>query len=200
MNEEQLKFNKQIKKDLQAEVANYIDQYPNEAAPQRVLKFLREEINLFGRDSKIGHITCSSWVLNYERTHALLVYHRHLNRWIQPGGHVEPFEKPRQGALREAMEESGISDLRLLDQKLFHVSIMNFPKGKDGPSHLHFDLRYLIQAPKAASLSAPEEVGGAKWVPLNRLEEYSEEETILMMAEKTEKWLFLNKEVEHGRV
>lgn len=200
MNQEQLEFNKQIKIGLLEEVANYIDLYTNEADPQRVLKFLQEESNLFGRDSKAGHITCSSWVLDYERTHALLVYHRHLNRWIQPGGHIEPYETPQQGALREAMEESGISGLKLLDQRLFHINIMNFPAGKDGPSHLHFDLRYLIQAPKEAILSAPKEVGGAKWIPLNRLEEYSEEETILMMAKKTEKWLMLNKEVRPGRL
>jgi len=200
MDEKQLKFNQRNKKRLLGEVASYIDRYPNEADPFQVLKFLQEEINLFGRNSRIGHITCSAWVLNYRRTHAVFVYHRHLNRWIQPGGHVEPVETPRQGALREAVEESGISALRLLDQRIFHISIMNFPKGKDGPSHLHFDLRYLIQAPKGAVLSAPQEVGGAKWVPLNRLEAYSEEETILIMAEKTANWLLVNQEAGRGQV
>lgn len=200
MDEKQLKYNKQNKMGLLGDVANYMDQYPKEIDSQKVLKFLQQESNLFGRDSKRGHITCSSWVLNYERTHAVLVYHRRLRRWIQPGGHVEPFEMPRQGALREAGEESGISGLRLLDQRVFHISIMNFPKGKDGPSHLHLDLRFLIQAPKGAKLSAPEEVGGAKWVPLNQLENYSEEETILMMAEKTANWLLLNKEAGRGQL
>lgn len=200
MEAEQLKFNKLIKEVLLGEVCDYANHFPNELDPKRVVEFLKKETNLFGRDSKVGHITCSSWVLDYSRTHVLLIYHQRLKRWIQPGGHIEPFETPRQGALREAEEESGIVGLKLLDQQLFHVNILNFPDGKDGPGHSHFDLRYLIQAPNGASLDASEEVGGAKWVPLNRLEEYSDEETILMMAGKTGEWLLKRHAAEQGRI
>lgn len=199
MDEDQLEFNKQIKKDLLDAVREYANRYPRERDVQRVSEFLQLENNLFGRDSKIGHLTSSAWVLDHRREQAVLVYHRRLNRWIQPGGHIEPFETPVEGALREAEEESGIQGLKLLDTKIFHISIMNFPEGKDGPSHLHFDLRYLIQAPKEASLLASEEVGGAKWVPLNQLEHYSDEKTILLMAEKTANWL-LNIEEDQGLI
>lgn len=194
MDEDQLEFNKQIKNDLLDAVRDYANRYPRERDVQRVSEFLQREDNLFGRDSKVGHLTCSAWVVDPGRTLAVLVYHRRLNRWIQPGGHIEPFETPAEGALREAEEESGILGLKLLDTKIFHISIMNFPEGKDGPGHLHFDLRYLIQAPKEASLYASEEVGGVKWVSLNQLEQYSDEGTILVMAEKTANWLLNIKE------
>ena len=37
-----------------------------------------------------GHITATGLVLDPPATSVLLVYHRRLQRWLLPGGHVEP--------------------------------------------------------------------------------------------------------------
>ncbi|CAN5506815.1 hypothetical protein BH09CHL1_BH09CHL1_33480 [soil metagenome] len=39
----------------------------------------------------------------------LLHRHKKLNRWLPPGGHVEPNELPDDTALREVLEETGVS-------------------------------------------------------------------------------------------
>ncbi len=189
MDEKLLEFNRKIKEKLLAEIDEYIERSPGEEGPLRLREFIHSTDHLFSRDAKGGHITCSAWILDDSRTQAVLVRHRRLNLWIQPGGHIEPFETPQQGALRESSEETNITDLKLLDPKIFHISIMDFPEGKDGPAHLHYDLRYLIQAPPGAQLSAADEIDGAQWVPMDALADHSDENTILVMAQKTARWI-----------
>ena len=55
-----------------------------------------------------GHITCSGLVVSPGRERLLLVHHRRLDRWLLPGGHVEP-EDPdiRAAGRREVIEETG---------------------------------------------------------------------------------------------
>lgn len=52
---------------------------------------------------------CASiFVINPEDYKILLVKHRELKKWLQPGGHIEYNETPEEAALREVYEESGI--------------------------------------------------------------------------------------------
>src|SRR5688500_14085880 len=61
-----------------------------------------------------GHITASGFIVDAGGARVLLHHHRRLNRWLQMGGHLEPGETPGAAALREAGEESGLSDLYFL--------------------------------------------------------------------------------------
>ncbi|MCL5947029.1 MAG: NUDIX domain-containing protein [Chloroflexi bacterium] len=38
----------------------------------------------------------------------LLLFHRKLQRWLPPGGHIEEGELPDEAAIREVLEETGI--------------------------------------------------------------------------------------------
>src|ERR1017187_6078655 len=55
-----------------------------------------------------GHITCTGLVLSPGQARILLVLHRRLQRWLLPGGHVEPSD-PLIGdaGRREVVEETG---------------------------------------------------------------------------------------------
>ena len=44
-----------------------------------------------------------------------LIEHPRLGRWMAPGGHVEKDECQAQAAIREVEEESGLSEIRLLE-------------------------------------------------------------------------------------
>ena len=144
------------------------------------------------RATAVGHVTGSAWILNVERTHALLLHHRKLNRWVQPGGHLDDTDaSPHAGAMREAREETGIQDLRFADDVLFDVDIHVIParpaqvgKNETEPAHLHYDVRYLIIA-AADHVTISAESLDAKWISLQDLVQPAFERSIGRMAEKS---------------
>lgn len=46
----------------------------------------------------------------------LLIHHRHLDKWLPLGGHIELDEDPEHAAVREAKEESGL-EVELLGER-----------------------------------------------------------------------------------
>lgn len=51
----------------------------------------------------------SSYVIDFKNQKILLMYNKKLNKWLQPGGHIEGKETPIQTATREVHEETGIN-------------------------------------------------------------------------------------------
>ena len=90
-----------------------------------------------------GHITCTGLVLSPGRDRILLVLHRRLQRWLLPGGHVEP-DDPVIGdaARREVVEETGAVLRAGSPPLLVGVDVHGIPVRRDEPFHLHHDLRY----------------------------------------------------------
>ena len=43
-----------------------------------------------------------------EKDKVLLIHHRKLQKWLPPGGHMDPNETPAEAACREAFEETGL--------------------------------------------------------------------------------------------
>ena len=52
------------------------------------------------------HFTATGFVVEGDRT--LLHWHKRLQQWMPPGGHIEPDEDPVQAVLREVREETGV--------------------------------------------------------------------------------------------
>ena len=68
----------------------------------------------FDRAIPEGHLTGSAITVSADGSRVLLLHHRKLDRWLQPGGHGDPGETTgEEVALREALEESGIRGLAL---------------------------------------------------------------------------------------
>ena len=87
-----------------------------------------------------GHVTAGGFVLSPDRSSVLLVLHRKLGRWLQPGGHIEPDDQDIVAAQRrEIDEETGLSDLQWLG--VFDLDVHTFPRRGNDPTHEHFDVR-----------------------------------------------------------
>jgi 8-oxo-dGTP pyrophosphatase MutT (NUDIX family) len=92
----------------------------------------------FDKDADPVHITGSGLIVGQRGI--VLLRHRRLGIWVQPGGHVDAGETPWDAARRESAEETGLT-MRFLEEapELAHVDV--HPGGR---GHTHLDLRYLL--------------------------------------------------------
>ncbi len=135
---------------------------------QRILAFVRSYAQPFDRGIAEGHLTGSAVTVSSDGHRVLLLHHRKLDRWLQPGGHGDPGERTgEEVALREALEETGIEGLRLhpTAPRPFDLDIHDIPARGHEPAHQHLDLRYLVVAPAGAQI-APDlsELHAIRWV------------------------------------
>ena len=118
------------------------------------------------RDGRPSHFTASAIVLDASRRSVLLVLHRKVGLWLQPGGHLEDGDATLGGAaLRESVEETGVSDLVLLDRLPVHLDRHTAPCG----AQHHLDVRFVVVAPDGAVPVVSEESLDVAWFPLDAL-------------------------------
>lgn len=125
----------------------------------------------FGRSHLLpGHFTASGFVLSPDGRSLLLIFHRKLQRWLQPGGHFEPTDVDHVAAARrEVAEEVGLDTLELLSP-LYDLDVHLIPANPKEGEHLHFDLRVLFRSPTPL-VQASDEVLDARYFSLMELAE-----------------------------
>jgi 8-oxo-dGTP pyrophosphatase MutT (NUDIX family) len=117
-----------------------------------------------------GHFTASAFVLSPDRQELLLILHKKLGLWLQPGGHIEEGDESFVAAARrEVREETGIELARLVDPWL-DLDVHAIPAYRDVPAHSHYDIRVLLEA-ESLQVEASSEVLRAKWFRLETLAE-----------------------------
>lgn len=135
----------------------------------QVLAFIDREPGAAARATREGHLTGSALVVDAAGERTLLMLHRKLGRWFQPGGHCDGDTNLAAVALKEASEETGIEALRVLPS-VIDVDVHRVaPPGE--AAHLHLDTRFLVVAPEGASEVANEESLALRWVDESELEE-----------------------------
>ena len=113
----------------------------------------------FDGDADPVHVTGSAFIVGPRGI--VLLRHRRLGIWVQPGGHVDAGEAPWEGARRESVEETGMPVRHLGGTpELAHVDVHDGGRG-----HTHLDLRYLFTADgePAPPEGESQEVGWFSW-------------------------------------
>ncbi len=152
-----------------------------------ITAFVRAHAQFYSRALLVGHLTGSAWIVDETFSHALLLHHSKLNKWLQPGGHIEDDADLLSASLREAREETG-ADVRPHSPSIFDVDVHEIPARPNEPAHFHYDIRFLLVADKAAPLLVSSESKDLAWVALEQIEEFTQEESVLRMARKTKQW------------
>ncbi|MEN8235279.1 MAG: NUDIX hydrolase [Actinomycetota bacterium] len=128
-----------------------------------------------------GHFTASGIVVSPDGSSLLVVHHRRLDRWLQPGGHIDPEDdSPIDAARREVWEETGISTEPVVDG-LLAVDIHAIPARDPEPVHEHFDLRFALQGIDA-TITVADEVHDAAWVRWGDLDSFDLDESVIAAA------------------
>ena len=144
----------------------------------------RHGAEAFSRDPWIGgHVTGSGVVLSPDGSALALVHHRKLGRWLQPGGHCDGIADARFVALKEVYEETGLTRVRLVSDAVYDIDIHEIPARGAEPAHLHYDVRFLMQA-EAGALKVSEESTALAWAPLAELESYTQAQSVLRLRSR----------------
>lgn len=140
------------------------------AARDRFLALLDTEPRCFWRDAFPAHFTASCWLVSADGERALLMHHRKLDRWLQPGGHADGDADLPQVALREAHEETGLDALSV-QPDLFDLDAHVIPARGAEPEHWHFDVRFVVRATGSEQFQANGESRAMAWRAVSSLAE-----------------------------
>jgi len=110
-----------------------------------------------------GHITATGLVLAPDGERLLLVHHRRLDRWLLPGGHVEPEDAALgDSARREVVEETGAELSTNGEPSVVSLDVHGIPARGVEPYHLHHDLVFHFRA-VAEALQVSQESRAVAW-------------------------------------
>lgn len=155
--------------DLHSRLNDYAsDEATEQEARHRFLDLLAATDHCFWRDAYPAHFTASAWLVSRDGRRALLMHHRKLDRWLQPGGHADGNGDLPRVALREAEEESGLHGLRV-DDRLFDLDYHPIPACGREPEHWHYDVRFVVQTTRSETFRANDESTAMRWVPVGEI-------------------------------
>jgi len=163
---------------LHADATRELTQYqPTEEGQLRLreeyLAYLSGHPDAMARSCAPAHLTASGLVIDPAAGRVVLVHHRKVGRWLQPGGHCELQDTALAGApLREAVEETGLPDLQMLPGVL-RLDRHGAPCASDwpgpGPMEHHLDVMFAVLAPSAAPARVSAESLAVRWFDVHAL-------------------------------
>lgn len=149
------------------------------------------------------HFTATAFVIDSHKR-VLLLWHKRLQRWMPPGGHVDDNETPEETARRECKEETDL-DVEIIGddytdlfernpeegqmlKKPIALLLENIPASieRNEPAHQHMDFLYLARPlDESQMLTLAEDEGGElRWFTREEIEKLSEDTEIFANVRK----------------
>ncbi len=135
------------------------------------------------------HFTATAFIVD-SRKRTLLLWHKRLNRWMPPGGHIDPDETPEDAAKRECKEETNL-DVEIVGDPQADLFTQNRSEGRmltkpiamlleeipaslerGEPAHQHMDFLFIARPldESQAIKIAEEESDRMRWFDAQEIE------------------------------
>lgn len=185
---------------LKMMLGRYADRFPGERlVVEQIAGLVDAHEDCFDRTCRPGHITGAAWVVSADGQKVVLVHHRKLGRWLQPGGHADGDADVVRVARKEAEEETGLANLELVgpnhEPVPLDIDVHIIPARHDTSgnlledAHEHHDIRFLFRASGDESLVVSDESHDVRWFDVDKLPNVTDEESVLRLAKKADAWL-----------
>jgi 8-oxo-dGTP pyrophosphatase MutT (NUDIX family) len=144
-------------------IGAYRVEHPHDELAFSQFRSFLDRVDPFRRSDPEEHVTASAIVARPSGDGFLIVYHRKLDRWLQPGGHIEPDDASVfAAAVREAREETGVDGFDApFSDSILDLDVHLIPAFGSEPAHVHYDVRFLLTSEDGGALAA-----GAAWFSL----------------------------------
>lgn len=174
-------------------LSNYTGLSEEGDVKERFFDFLTEDgLNAYNRTNLKRHVTASSWVTNADNTKALLIHHRKLDIWVQPGGHCDGDPDTYNVSLNELNEETGLGSVYCpIKDLIFDLDIHTIPQKGDVPEHEHYDVRYWFSVQTEDLTVSEREIKDYRWISKDISDEEIEQ-YYSGVARMIKKWKYLN--------
>lgn len=164
---------------------DYRRSHPREDVTDRFFRFVESHTNCFERSLEQGHVTASAWIVDKDANSALLVHHKKLGLWLQPGGHCDGDSDVVRVATKEVQEETGLDTFEIVSDRIFDLDIHEIPVWEKTPAHYHYDVRFLIYADRQQPLRVSHESNDIRWFNLNKIQDVSPDISVVRLAGKS---------------
>lgn len=172
---------------LLGQLHRYVPMDSHDAACRdEIVSFVESHVDCFSRDLKIGHVTGSAWLIDGTNEHVLLTHHRKLEKWVQLGGHADGDLDVLSVAIREAQEESGLAAVQVVSREIFDLDVHSIPARNKEPTHLHYDIRFLLGVKGKPQPIVSRESHELAWFTREEVERVAMDESVRRMCRK---WL-----------
>lgn len=176
--------------NLKQQIQNYKPYNKQEEKDkEQMLKYIDTFTDVLTRENTKCHFTASNWIVNKERTKVIMAYHNIYKSWAWTGGHSDGDSDLLNVALKEAKEETGLENLKVLSDGIFGIEILpvnrHIKREKIVEEHLHLDCCFLLEADESEPLRIKEdENSGVKWIDIDKVIETSTEDVMKPIYQK----------------
>lgn len=158
------------------------------AARDRIVQFVESHPACFERSHNSGHLTGSAWLIDRAGSRVLLTHHAKLDKWLQLGGHCDGDSDVLRVALKEAEEESGLTDIVPVVDTIFDLDVHPIPGRAYDPPHYHYDIRFIVQVTGGEEFVISDESHELRWLTPDEVAAMPVGQSVLRMRRK---WLDL---------
>lgn len=178
------------------ELHAYSPKNEQEAADkQMILDYIKTfPDTILTRENRYAHITAASMIFNEDRDKVLMIYHNIYRSWSWTGGHADGDTDMMKVAIREAKEETGIGNLRVLapgekESPLAALDVLpvwgHVKRGRYVSSHLHLNYSYLFEAKESEALHIKEDENSqVGWLAVSKIRDQVTEQDMIPVYEK----------------